>query len=252
MEKISAIVLTFNEERNIARCIDSILPVADEIIVVDSYSTDNTIAICKSYPIIKFVQNPFQGYIEQKNYAKSLAIHNIILSLDADEALSEELKNSILEVKNHWSHDGYTMNRLSNYCGKWIKHSGWYPDRKTRLFNREKGYWGGINPHDKFIMDKSALVKHLKGDLFHYSYYTIEEHKKQVEKFATIAAQSLFTRGVKSGYLKLIYKPVARFLKSYIINAGFLDGRKGFIIAKLTAKASFLRYRNLYNLQNKK
>ncbi|MBL0341415.1 MAG: glycosyltransferase family 2 protein [Bacteroidetes bacterium] len=250
MIKLSVILLTFNEERNIKRCIESVLPVADEIIVVDSFSTDNTAAICSKYAV-RFIENPFAGYIEQKNFALSLTSYNYVLSLDADEALSEELINSILEAKQNWDQDGYLMNRLSNYCGKWIHHSGWYPDRKLRLFDSRKGRWGGINPHDKFMLDKNSKTGFLKGDLFHFSYYSFEEHEAQVEKFAEIASRSLLVKGVKSNPFKLVYKPVARFLKTYIINRGFLDGRAGFVIAKMTAKASYLRYLKLYKLQSK-
>ena len=249
MEKISAVILTFNEERNIKRCLESIMAIADEVLVVDSFSTDGTEEICKSFSV-RFVQHAFAGYIEQKNYAASLATHDFILSLDADEALSEQLKQSILKVKHDRKHDGYTMNRLTNYCGKWIRYSGWYPDTKMRLFDRTKGQWGGMNPHDKFIPNENSTKLHLSGDILHYSFYSIEEHRLQVEKFAEIAARALNDKGVKSDLLKLMYKPVARFIKSFILNSGFLDGKEGFFIARMTAKASYLRYSKLYKMQN--
>ena len=247
MEKISVVILTYNEERNIKRCIESVLAVADEIVVVDSMSVDKTPEICRSYNV-RFFQHPFQGYIEQKNYATRLATNELILSMDADEALSDELVESILQVKQQRKFDGYTMNRLTNYCGKWIHHSGWYPDTKLRLVDRSKGQWAGVNPHDKFEMNEGA-VNHLRGDLFHYSYYTFDEHKAQIRKFADISAQSLHKNGVKSDLAKIIYKPIARFLRAYIVKAGFLDGREGWTIARMTAWASYLRYSQLYNIQ---
>ncbi|HMT28516.1 MAG TPA: glycosyltransferase family 2 protein [Bacteroidia bacterium] len=251
MVKISAIILTFNEERNIGRCLESILSVSDEIVVIDSFSTDQTEAICKRFEV-KFVQHRFDGYIEQKNYGMSQASFDYILSLDADEALSPELLNSVMTAKQNWSADGYTMNRLSNYCGKWIRHSGWYPDRKMRLVDRRKGKWGGLNPHDKFIPSSDAQIKHLPGDIHHYSYYTFAEHEAQAIKFSDIASKALFDKGVKSNLLKLIYKPFARFIKTYFINLGILDGSAGFTIACMTAKSSYLRYLKLYKLQNQK
>ena len=248
MEKLSVVILTYNEERNIGRCLESVIALADEVLVVDSLSTDNTETICNKYGT-RFIKHPFEGYIEQKNYAMKLASHSLILSMDADEALSPELKASLAAVKANRKHDGYTMNRLTNYCGKWIHHSGWYPDRKLRLVDRNKGFWGGTNPHDKFIMEHSGTIAHLQGDLFHYSYYTQEEHRLQVIRFAEISAKAQYEKGVRSGILKIIYKPVARFLRAFVLKAGFLDGREGWTIARMTAWASFLRYSMIYKLQ---
>ena len=143
--KVSAVIITYNEERNIKRCLDSIVGVADEIVVVDSYSTDRTEEICKAYHV-KFIQHRFFGHIQQKNWAILQATSPYILSLDADEALSDELRLSILKAKKNWTHDGYYFNRLTNYCGKWIRHTSWYPARKLRLWDSRKGSWGGFNP----------------------------------------------------------------------------------------------------------
>lgn len=141
MTAISGVIITFNEEKKIEQCLKSILPVVDEIVVLDSLSTDRTEEICAAYGV-RFVRQKFLGYIEQKNHALLLATHNLVLSLDADECLSEELAKSILEIKQQNTHDGYTMNRLTRYCDKWIHHSGWYPDTKLRLFDKTKGAWG--------------------------------------------------------------------------------------------------------------
>lgn len=246
--KLSAVIITFNEEKNIERCLQSLQAVADEIVVVDSFSTDQTEEICKKFNV-RFIQHPFEGHVEQKNWAKDQATFDHILSLDADEALDEKLIASILHTKNNWKHDAFQMNRRTNYCGKWIKHSGWYPDIKVRLFDRRKGKWGGNNPHDKFIPDASIKIQHLKGDLLHYSYYSREEHLIQIHKFSTIGAQALFKKGVRSSYLKLIIKPIARFIKAYILFKGFLDGSEGFTISRLSAYANFLKYSKLLKLQ---
>ena len=251
MIRISVAILTFNEERNIRRCIDSVLAVADEIVVIDSFSSDATVSICESMGV-KVVQHAFGGYIEQKNYAITCCTNQHILSIDADEALSEQLIESIQNVKENWNADGYAMNRLTNYCGSWIYHSGWYPDRKLRLFDRSKAIWGGVNPHDKLEMAPGSTTGQLKGDLLHYSYYSIEEHKAQVARFADIAALDMHKKGLRSDLLKVIYKPIARFMRSYIVKVGFLDGKNGLIIAMQTARGSFLRYSTLLKLQKNK
>ena len=197
MQELSVVIITRNEEKNIERCLDSVKDIADEIVVVDSFSTDRTEGICRSKGA-KFFLHAFEGHIEQKNYAVTLSSFNHILSLDADEALDETLKKSILEVKHNWKYDGYEMNRLTNYCGKWIHHCGWYPDRKLRLFDKRKGKWGGINPHDKYQLVEGGAPGFLKGDILHYSYYTIEDHYKQIEYFTTINSKASFEKGKKA------------------------------------------------------
>ncbi|HTA81737.1 MAG TPA: glycosyltransferase family 2 protein [Bacteroidia bacterium] len=244
MPKLSVIIITYNEEKNIGRCLDSITGIADEIVVVDSFSTDATEQICKSKGA-KFVQHAFEGHIEQKSYALTLSTYNNVLSLDADEALDETLKKNIAEVKENWKCDGYEMNRLTNYCGSWIRHCGWYPDRKLRLFDKTKGKWGGTNPHDKYEMNSGATIGRLKGDILHYSYYTIEDHYKQIEYFTTIGAKELFQKGKHASIIRTYMSPVVKFIQSYIIKLGFLDGGVGWTVCRLSARASFLKYKKL-------
>ena len=216
MKKLSVTVITFNEERHIDRCLRSVKGVADEIVVVDSLSTDKTKEICLSHSVV-FIEQPFLGYIEQKNFALSKASHEHVLSLDADEALSDELAASVKKEKEKgFPSDGYTMNRFNFYCGKWIRHGTYYPDRKLRLIDLEKGKWGGQNPHDKILMHENVQVDHLQGDLLHYTYQTIEQHAKQMERFSTIAAKALFDKGEKPSYFKMIINPAWAFIKGYL------------------------------------
>jgi len=248
MIPVSVVIITFNEERNIGRCIDSVQHVADEVVVVDSYSTDLTEQICKSKNV-KFIRHPFAGHIEQKNFAITQAKYPHILSLDADEALDQTLIQSILAVKMDWRYDGYTMNRLTNYCGKWIYHCGWYADVKLRLWDSRKGKWGGINPHDKYVLTvPESKTKHLKGNILHYSYYSIEDHKKQAKYFSEIGARALFKKGKRGSLLKLIFSPVFKFVRDYIFNRGFMDGYYGFVICKISSWATYNKYKTLIQL----
>ena len=248
---ISAVIITFNEEKNIGRCINSVRDVADEIVVVDSFSTDKTEQVCKSCGV-RFIQHAFEGHIEQKNYAMSEANHDYVLSLDADEALSEELKASIRNVKEKCNHDGYSFNRMTNFCGKWIKHCGWYPDKKVRLWNRNKGSWGGVNPHDKVVMQENSSIRHLSGDILHYSYYTISENISQINNFSDIAAGSSCEMGEKANVvLDIFLNPIFTFLKKYILQLGFLDGYYGLIVSINSAYFRFLKYAKLREMNKK-
>lgn len=243
--QISAVIITYNEERNIGRCLASLAQVADDIVVLDSFSSDGTEAICRAHGA-RFEQYIFDGHIEQKNRALLLAAYNHVLSLDADEALSPELAAAILSAKADWSAQGYTMNRLTNYCGQWIRHSGWYPDRKLRLFDRQKAHWGGTNPHDKVELDAATL--HLSGDLLHYSYYTVEEHVLRARKYAEIAAHALHKQGKKASWGQLLLSPVFKFIRNYLLKGGFRDGTAGFTICKIAALETYWKYLILKNL----
>jgi glycosyltransferase involved in cell wall biosynthesis len=249
--QISALVITYNEENNIERCLNSLDGIADEIVVIDSYSTDRTAQVCKDRGV-DFVQHRFEGHIEQKNYALSRATNDHVLSLDADEALSEILKQSILTTKRNWQDDGYAVNRLTEYCGKWIRHCGWYPDRKIRLWDRRKGHWGGVNPHDHVIIDKSCRVGRLSGDLLHYSYPTIKHHVAQIDKFSDIAARAAYQRGRRANVLlDICLNPMLTFFKKYFLKLGFLDGYEGFVISISTAYGKFLKYIKLRELEKR-
>jgi glycosyltransferase involved in cell wall biosynthesis len=249
---LSVVIITYNEEKNIGRCLQSVKEIADEIVVLDSFSTDKTPEICKSHGV-KFFQHVFDGHIQQKNRAITYASHPHILSLDADEAVNDVLAKSIMAVKNNFSRQGYYMNRLTSYCGHWVKHCGWYPDRKLRLWDSRKGEWRGINPHDKYEMfEGDAVTGYLEGDILHYSYYTVEDHYKQVEYFTGISANAYFEKGKKSSLFKQLVNPVAKFIDHYFLHLGFLDGKAGFLISKISAYATWLKYKKLKALYHQK
>lgn len=247
---LSVVVITFNEERNIERCLKSVQGIADELVVVDSFSTDSTKKLCQKYGV-KFIEHEFEGHIQQKNWAWKQASCDFVLSLDADEALTPELKESIAKVKETPNYNGYTLNRLTYYCGHWVKYSGWYPDTKLRLFRKGDGKWGGVNPHDKFTMNHEQKTPNLEGDLLHYSYYSKEDHFKQIEYFSAIAAKELFQSGKKVSSLTIGLKVVAQFVKNYILKTGFLDGRTGWLIAVRSSYATLRKYSKLKELYEK-
>ncbi len=242
--KLSAAIITFNEERNIDRCLLSIQGVVDEIVVVDSYSNDKTEEICVRHGV-RFIQHPFEGHIQQKNFALSQTNGEWILSLDADEALDDELRNSIIALKASQDFNGYRMNRLTNYCGHWVRHCGWYPDTKVRLVKRGTARWEGINPHDRLDMLRGEATGFLQGDILHYSYYSIDDHLKQIEYFGDISARELHKKGKQVNMMMIHMKVTAQFFKSYILKAGFLDGKTGWTISKLSAYATFRKYSKL-------
>ncbi|MFC0605373.1 glycosyltransferase family 2 protein [Winogradskyella pulchriflava] len=252
MIKLSGVIITFNEERNIKQCLESLVDVVDEIVVVDSFSTDHTKSICKDFNV-NFIEQEFLGYIEQKNFALTQASYDHIVSLDGDEALSETLQKSIIDLKNNWKFDGYVANRFNNFCGQWIRHSDWYPNKKLRIFDRRKAAWKGTNPHDNVqLHDATAKTGQLKGDILHKTYQSYSEFNQKTEYFSTIAAKAYFDKGKKAPIWKIIWNPSWAFFKSYILKLGFLDGFNGLIICYQTANITFLKYSKLRELWIKK
>jgi glycosyltransferase involved in cell wall biosynthesis len=250
MIKLSAVIITFNEDEHLEKCLRSIEGIADEIIVVDSYSTDRTKEICSQFKV-SFVEQKFLGYKEQKNFAVAQASNAYILSLDGDEALSKELQKSVLELKENWKLDGYYCNRKNNYCGQWIHHSNWYPDKKLRLFKKGKGEWKGINPHDCYSTYNPNSIGEVRGDILHWVFRDYAEHLQKIDRFSSIAAQAYFDLGIKSTIGKIVFRPTWAFLKSYILRLGFLDGLNGFIICVQTFNMTLMKYVKLYELQQK-
>ena len=251
MPQLSVVIITYNEEKNIGKCLNSIKDLADDIVVIDSFSTDSTEEIVKSFNG-RFIKHEFEGHIQQKNWAITQAKYPHILSLDADEVLSARLKESVRHAKENWEYDGYYFNRLTNYCGKWIKHTSWYPARKLRLWDSRKGKWGGMNPHDKFKLQKGSRRKFLKGDLYHYSYYSINEHIQQINKFSSIVAAAYFAENRRVSFFTIIFNPLWRLFRDFFIKLGFLDGFYGLVISANSAYETFLKYLKLKNLYREK
>ncbi len=249
MIKLTVAIITYNEEKNIGRCISSVQSIADEILVVDSFSTDKTEEICNEFGV-RFIKNAFKGHIEQKNIALELSTHEHVLSLDADEALSPILLEEIKKIKENFEAEGYRFNRLTNYCGHWVRHCGWYPDTKLRLVKKSRAMWKGVNPHDILQMNTDEdQVGFLEGDLLHYSYETITSHVNQTDKFTTIAAKAAFSNGKRSSIFKIISRPILKFLRDYFFKRGFLDGRYGLIICFINALSALLKYSKLKDLE---
>lgn len=236
---ISAVIIALNEEIRIEDCIKSAFLVADEVLVCDTGSSDNTIEVAQNCGA-KIIKTDWKGFAETKNHANSHAKHTYILSLDADERLSPELVKSILHSKNNLK-GVYSMNRLNNYCGKWIKHGGWYPDVKVRLFPKEVVFWEGDGSHET-LNSSSVSIEHLKGDLLHYTYQTKEQLASKTEKYASLAAATMKQKSKWSLFIKMLFSPVFRFIKMYFLKIGFLDGFAGFTIAKYASKEVYLKY----------
>ncbi|MET0638218.1 MAG: glycosyltransferase family 2 protein [Chitinophagaceae bacterium] len=247
MESVSVVVITFNEERHIARCLESVKKVADEIVVLDSFSTDRTVDIARSFGATVY-QEEFAGYVSQKNRALEFAKNNYVLCLDADEALSAELVGSILIAKRGLGLRAYKMSRKAFYCGKFIRHGSWYPEPKLRLFDKRVLHWGGLDPHDRVIAPASMRVGTLSGDLLHYICETVGEHKIRSENFSGIAAESLYKQGQKTNWVKIIGSPTWFFFTDYFVRCGFLSGWRGWRIATIQTRYHYAKYRKLLRL----
>lgn len=238
--KISATIVAFNEERNIARAILSLANCADEVVVVDSGSTDRTREIAAGLGA-RVIEEPWRGYAGQKNFAASLAANEWILSIDADEELTPALANEIAALKQEPSRfDGFTMPRLARYLGRWIRHSGWYPDRKVRLYRRDRASWRGEYVHESVVVE--GAVGALKSDLLHYTCDSLAQHLATLDRYTTLAAQSLAASGKPAPFRRLVFDPPWTFVRSFILQRGFLDGMHGLIIAGMASFYTFMKY----------
>jgi glycosyltransferase involved in cell wall biosynthesis len=237
--KISAAIITFNEERNIARVIES-LRCCDEILVLDSGSNDRTVEIAGKLGA-RVEEASWHGYAAQKNIAAELAANDWVLSLDADESLSEALEAEIWHIKKTGArYDGYTMPRLAQYLGRWILHSGWYPDRKVRLFDRRKAQWVGEFVHESVKVD--GPVGHLESNLLHFTCSSLSEHLRTMDTYTTLAAQEIVTRGKTISFPRLLLDPPWTIFRTYVVKLGFLDGMEGLTIAYMAGLYNFVKY----------
>ncbi len=240
MPKISACIISFNEEKKIEDCLKSLRPVADEIIVVDSHSTDTTVEIARKYTD-KVYDQAFLGYVEQKNLAVSKASHDWIISLDCDERLDSEVTALILAAKDTLNdYDAYRMSRKTFYVYRWLNHC-WYPDKKIRLFNKHTAKWVGMDLHEKVLVDGSN-IKDLRGDILHYTCDSISEHLQQMDKFTEIAAGEIIKNGKTVNLLTPLTHSVWTFVRIYFIRGGLLDGFAGFVVAFLSMVYAFVKY----------
>ena len=237
--KISATIITYNEERNIARAIES-LRCVDEIVVVDSGSNDRTVEIAEKLGA-RVVESPWPGYAVQKNLAAERASHDWILSLDADESLSEALEAEIWRLKKSGpQYDAYTMPRMAQYLGRWIRHSGWYPDRKVRLYHRGKATWNGAFVHESVKV--TGRIGHLESNLLHFTCDSISEHLRTLDRYTTLAAEQLVSNNEPVTWSRIIVSPGWTFFQTYFLKLGFLDGLEGLVIAGMAAFYNFLKY----------
>jgi glycosyltransferase involved in cell wall biosynthesis len=243
--KISATIITLNEQGNIARAIES-LRCADEVVVLDSGSSDQTIEAAARLGA-RVVEAPWRGYAGQKNFAAQQATHDWVLSIDADEALSEALEAEIWQIKkNGPQFDAYTMPRMARYLGRWILHSGWYPDRKVRLYDRRKARWVGDYVHESVQVD--GRIGHLHCNLLHYTCSSLSEHLKTMDRYTTLAAEELVAQGRKIEWPDLVLDPLWTFVRTYFFQAGFLDGIEGLTIAFMAAFYNFLKFAKARNM----
>jgi glycosyltransferase involved in cell wall biosynthesis len=233
MPKISATLITLNEAQNIARAIGS-LSMADEILVVDSGSTDATVEIARQAGA-RVIPHDWEGFAAQKNFVAREANHDWILSLDADEELNADAQAAIREWKSQEpAAAGYRLARRAQYLGRWILHSGWYPDYKLRLFDRRRGEWTGAYVHESLRI--SGEVETLRGEILHYSYDSFEDHLRRIESYTDLAAREMFERGRHAGFPARLFAPPWTFFQSYFLRLGILDGRQGYLIAKMAAR----------------
>lgn len=246
--RIAATLITLNEEANLPRAVAS-LGVCDEIVVVDSGSTDRTVEIARAAGA-KVLHNPWPGYAAQKNFAAQSADCEWILALDADEELSPQLQREIAELKRSGPEQiAYSFPRLARYAGRWIRHSGWYPDRKVRLYRRDKGRWVGDYVHESVEVDEPA--GRLEGELLHYTCDSLSEHLLTLDRYTSLAAEELRARGRRSSFLRLTVSPLWASFRSYVLQRGFLDGLQGLQIAAMAGLYVYAKYAKLRELESR-
>jgi glycosyltransferase involved in cell wall biosynthesis len=245
--EISAFIVCMNEENKIRRALESV-KWCDEIVVIDSGSTDKTIEICRTYTDKIFIR-PWPGYVAQKRFALEQCTKEWVLNLDADEEVSEELKDEILTIlkNDDLSINGYQLSRVVFFLGKWWRRGGWYPEFRLRLCRRITTSWGGRDPHEKASV--TGKVKRLEGELHHYTYSDISHQIRTLNSYSYQAARSLFEQGERASALKLVTRPIMRFIKWYFLKRGFLEGFPGFIVAILESYYVFQKYAKLWEFE---
>lgn len=246
--KISVVMLTFNEEKNIERAIISAKLITDDIVIADSFSTDATPTICKRFEV-NFTQYKWLGYGPQRNLAVAQAKYNWILCIDADEAITKDLANEINKLPLNNEKDVFYIKRLNNYAGKWIKHGLWGRDKVLRLYHKNSTKWDKKSVHESLELNSSHRVHYLKNKLLHYSYSNELELKQKTEKYAKLAAQNMLSEEKQVYFFDVMFRPLFKFVVNYIFRLGFLDGKAGFTIAKYQFIETQLKYHELKRIQ---
>jgi glycosyltransferase involved in cell wall biosynthesis len=245
--RISAVIIAKDEADGIEACVRSVA-FCDEVLVVDSGSTDGTPGLARAAGA-RVVETDWPGYVAQKERAARLAANDWILSIDADERVDERLRAAIeaLRARGEPSEAGFEVTRHTFYLGRWIDHGGWFPEWRVRLFDRRRGRWGGVDPHDHVELG-GPRGRITEGEVPHFTYRSVADHLRQIDRFTTIAAREKFERGRTRTLLAMLFRPPARFLRMYVLRAGFLDGRAGFVLAVLAAYYVFLKYVKVWEL----
>lgn len=251
MDPISAVLITKNESRNVERCLRSLAGVADEIVVVDDFSADDTVAICERHGA-RVVRHEWLGFGPQKNLANGLARHDYVLSLDADEELDAALAAAIRAAKASGLAGAYELARLNSYYGRFMRHGFEYPDRKVRLFPRSRASWDEQPVHEQLRLDAGLAVTRLPGHLNHYTYARVEEHVAKANRYTDLSARAALARGKRPSLAKIVLSPLVTFLRAYVVKRGFLDGLHGFVLARLHAQATFLKHVKLWDLHRER
>lgn len=247
MKLLSVVILTFNEEKNIERCIKSVLPLTSNVTLIDSYSSDNTQELASKLGV-KIIEKEFEGFIKQRVFSIESASTDYVLALDGDEWLSQELQDEIKDILQNWTHDCYELNRLSRIGKKWIKHSKWFPDYKIRLLKRGTARCSGKSPHDTILANPGSQTKKLKGILYHHANDDFQERLTTINSHATVAAQYLFDQDTKANIFRIVGKPFFRFWIQFLIRGGFRDGYLGLFVCISDSFYVFQREIKLYEL----
>lgn len=241
-EQLSVTIITLNEELNIRDCLESVRW-ADEIIVVDSGSTDRTVQICREYTN-RIWTNPWPGMNEQKRTAMEHAVHPWVLNIDADERVSDILRDQILRVLETQDGDGYRFPRKNYFLGRWMRHGGWYPDHVLRLFRKERGRYRGIDPHDKVVVEGKVIT--LQAPLVHLTYSSLSQYIARQNAYSSASADALILKGSKISPLFILLKTLWKFIETYVVKMGFLDGFHGFVAAMGASFSAFWKYAKLW------